>query len=304
MTHKKVLLYDQGYSININTDIDDLFYYFDYDERSANINMEFQHFHQFYEIHILIDEKATHIIEGHFYAIQQYDMVFLKPSSLHKTEYPQGTPKKRLIINFAMPKSIIGLEDSFNSLFSIFDDPIPIFRFSESCRQNILSLINDIFTISKNNSPLNSLTIHTKFIEFLCAIYNNKSENLFVPQKFSNSITHKIYLITSYIHINYTEDLSLEFISKKFFISSYYLSHQFKNVTGFTFTKYVQMTRVRNSQQLLLYTDTRITDISEKCGFNSFSQFNRVFNRFSGISPSQYRLNRNISNVDIIPRFE
>lgn len=289
MTYENVIIYEKGYSININTSLDELFYFFDYDERSANINMEFQHFHQFYEIHILLDEKAIHIIEGDFFAIQQYDIVFLKPSLLHKTEYPNGTPKKRLIINFSIPKNIVGLENSFNSLFSIFDEPIPIFRFSENYRQHIFSFINDIFAISKNNSPLNSIAIHTKFIEFLCAVYNNKNENLYVPQELSDSITHKIYTITSYIHSNYTQDLSLEFISKKFYISTYYLSHQFKNVTGFTFINYVQMTRIRNSQQLLLYTNMKITEIAEKCGFTSFSQFNRVFNRFAGISPSGFR---------------
>lgn len=67
MAHENIIIYEKGYSININNNLDELFYFFDYDERSANINMEFQHFHQFYEIHILLDEKAIHIIEGDFF---------------------------------------------------------------------------------------------------------------------------------------------------------------------------------------------------------------------------------------------
>ena len=300
MSHDQALLYEKAYSININTSMDDLFYFFDYDERAANKNMEFQHFHQFYEIHILLDTKATHIIEGDFYAIQQYDIVFLKPALLHKTEYPQGPPKKRLIINFSIPKNMTGLEDSLKTLFSIFDNSIPIFRFSENYRNHIFNFINDIFTISKDHSLINSLAIHCKFLEFLCAVYNKKNKNLYAPQELSDSITNKIYSITSYIHSNYTKKLSLEFISKFFFISPYYLSHQFKNITGFTLTNYVQMTRIRNSQQLLLYTTMKITDISEKCGFTSFSQFNRVFNKFNGLSPSQFRLKQQKS-TDILP---
>ena len=81
--------------------------------------------------------------------------------------------------------------------------------------------------------------------------------NTYVPQEFDDSITHKIYSITSYIHSNYAQELSLDYISKKFFISPYYLSHQFKSVTGFTLINYIQMTRVRNAQQLLLYTDMK-----------------------------------------------
>lgn len=103
MYYNAPLLYEQAYSITINNAEAPLYYFFDYDERSYNINMEFQHFHQFYEVHILLDGKASHIIEGDYYALQPYDIVFLRPALLHKTEYPVGAPRKRLIINFAIP---------------------------------------------------------------------------------------------------------------------------------------------------------------------------------------------------------
>ena len=45
-----------------------------------------------------------------------------------------------------------------------------------------------------------------------------------------------IYSVTSYIHAHYFEDLSLDTLAQKFYISSCYLSHQFKDVTGFTLT--------------------------------------------------------------------
>lgn len=290
MNYNHMLLYEQGYSIHLNTSNDRLFYYFDYDERSHNINMEFQHFHQFYEIHILLDQQASHIIEGNYYDIHPYDMVLLRPSLLHKTQYPEGAPNKRLVINFAIPQNIEGLEASYDSVFSIFDEPLPIFRFSENIRQHIFEPINKIFTLSRQHSSINSLMIHSKFIEFLGSIYNYKAENSYAQQEISNSITHKIYSITSYIHSHYAEELSLDLLSTQFFISPYYLSHQFKHVTGFTLTNYIQMTRIRNAQQLLIYSHMKITDIAERCGFTSFSQFNRVFNKFNGLSPSQFRI--------------
>ena len=69
MYYNAPLLYEQAYSITINNAEAPLYYFFDYDERSYNINMEFQHFHQFYEVHILLDGKASHIIEGDYYAL-------------------------------------------------------------------------------------------------------------------------------------------------------------------------------------------------------------------------------------------
>ena len=61
MYYNAPLLYEQAYSITINNAEAPLYYFFDYDERSYSINMEFQHFHQFYEVHILLDGKASHI---------------------------------------------------------------------------------------------------------------------------------------------------------------------------------------------------------------------------------------------------
>ena len=99
----------------------------------------------------------------------------------------------------------------------------------------------------------------------------------------------KIYDIASYIHAHYAEPLSLDLLAQQFYISSCYLSHQFKAITGFTLTEYIQMTKVRNVQSLLINTRIPITDAALSCGFTSFSQFNRVFQRYIGMSPSQYR---------------
>ena len=49
------------------------------------------------------------------------------------------------------------------------------------------------------------------------------------------------------------------------------------------------MTRVRNVQSLLVSTQMPITEVAAPCGFNSFSQFNRVFRKHTGLSPSQFR---------------
>lgn len=64
------LLYNQGYMISINDLDSPLFYLFDYDSRSFKINMSFQHFHQFHEIHILLSGRASHLIEGDYYTLQ------------------------------------------------------------------------------------------------------------------------------------------------------------------------------------------------------------------------------------------
>ena len=74
-----------------------------------------------------------------------------------------------------------------------------------------------------------------------------------------------------------------------FYISPSYLSREFKRVTHFNLTNYIQMTRIKNAQYRLSATDNKITDIASDCGFTSFSQFNRIFNKVTGKSPREYR---------------
>ncbi|MBP2113279.1 helix-turn-helix transcriptional regulator [Paenibacillus silagei] len=289
------LLYDQGYSIRINTPADPLFYYFDYDQRSHDINMEFQHDHDFYEIHILLDSSATHIIEGNVHALQQYDIVLLAPYRLHMTQYPAGPPHKRLIINFNLPRNIPGFETAYNAMLQPFSEEVPIYRFTGGPRSAVFEPLNAIFNCSRSASPLNPVLIHSLFQQFLCSLSQQNDKNAYVLEEIGNAMMQKIYSITAHIHSHYGSELSLDSISKEFYISPYYLSHQFRTVTGFTLTEYIQMTRVRKAQQLLLHTRHKISDIAGQCGFNSFSQFNRIFNKQSGMSPSAFRKAQGLS---------
>ncbi|AIQ44662.1 AraC family transcriptional regulator [Paenibacillus sp. FSL R7-0273] len=283
------LLYEQGFSVNINTPGDPLFYYFDYDERSHNINMEFQHDHDFYEIHILMDSRATHVIDGKIHALRQYDIVLLRPYLLHMTQYPVGPPHKRLIINFAMPANISGLENAYKSMLLPFAEEIPIYRLTGEPRSAVFDPLNAIFTLSHSSSPLNPVLVHTLFQQFLCTLSQQQDKNSYVLEEAGSANAQKIYSITAYIHSNYSSELSLDSISRAFFISPYYLSHQFRIVTGSTLTEYIQTTRVRKAQHLLVHTRHKISGIAEQCGFTSFSQFNRIFNKLSGMSPSAFR---------------
>lgn len=282
--------YEKECLIEINQSSHPLYYFFDYDERSFSINMQYQHLHPFYEINILLDDFADHIIEGTLFSMRKFDIACLRPNLLHKSEYPIGSPKKRLVIQFQIPTKGSGIQTELEQILSIFHTDIPIYRFTRNHQEKLFNILNDICHIAKVESPIKSLLIHSKFIEFLTTLYLYHNKNSYISET-EDIATNKIYSITTYIHSHFNEDLSLEALSKAFYMSTYYLSHQFKAVTGFTLTSYVQMTRIRNAQQMLLFTDKKITEIAQDCGFTSFSQFNRVFNKFYGSSPRDFKAN-------------
>ena len=289
MLIQNLALYEDKYYIRVNEENDALFYFFDYDVRSADINMQFQHFHTFYELCVLMCPTTTHFLEGKPYELQAFDIIGIPPNVLHRTQYPAGDPCKRLIIQFSLPKNAVGLSNEYEQLCGLFHQEVPIFRFEPELRKKVYRKLNDIFLLAEKTDPMRDLIIHLKFIEFLTLLYLNQDRNQYANQAEMTPMEKKIYSITSYIHAHYSEDLSLEFLAQKFYISSYYLSHQFKAITGFTLTEYIQMTRVRNMQSILINTRIPVTEAALICGFTSFSQFNRVFQKHIGMSPSQYR---------------
>ena len=103
------------------------------------------------------------------------------------------------------------------------------------------------------------------------------------------SSRYKISEILNYINDNYNKNLSLKETSEKFYLSYYYLSRLFKEVTGFTFVAYVNIIRVNKAKLLIDETDEKLEAISEIVGFGSQKQFVRVFKTLYGISPSKYR---------------
>ena len=85
------------------------------------------------------------------------------------------------------------------------------------------------------------------------------------------------------------EELSLSKVAKAVNISTNHLSEKFKQVTGVKFVDYIAQIRFEKARDLLLNSNLRISEIAFAVGFQSLSQFNRVFKKIARKSPSQYR---------------
>lgn len=97
-----------------------------------------------------------------------------------------------------------------------------------------------------------------------------------------------------YIGGHYTEDLSMNEVAAKFNFSPAYFSRLFKKETGHSFVSYLTLVRILRSIKLLRQTDQSIEQIGMEIGFNTPNYFSATFKKEIGLTPSQYRLTKEI----------
>jgi AraC-like DNA-binding protein len=106
-----------------------------------------------------------------------------------------------------------------------------------------------------------------------------------------------IWRARKFIEEHSREELSLTEVAKVVKMNANHLSENFKQVTGMNFVEYVARTRFKTACDLLRNPNLRISEIAFAAGFQSLSQFNRVFKSFSGKTPTEYRARRRDARV-------
>ncbi|WP_053373169.1 response regulator transcription factor [Paenibacillus sp. FJAT-27812] len=103
-------------------------------------------------------------------------------------------------------------------------------------------------------------------------------------------VTHsRIKEILFFIHNHFNQEMSIQSLSEKFFLSPTYLSQLFKKEVGENFVEYLSRQRIQYACKLLAETDMTVSQIGEKCGFNDYFYFTRIFKRLNSMTPTQYR---------------
>ena len=107
-----------------------------------------------------------------------------------------------------------------------------------------------------------------------------------------SSIRHleAIRKTVDYIRDHLAEDLTLESIARIAQLSPNYFSSLFRRITGQALWDYVTARRIEHAMQLLdLDNGQTVLDIAACCGFNNTANFNRMFRKYAGCTPSEYR---------------
>ena len=93
----------------------------------------------------------------------------------------------------------------------------------------------------------------------------------------------------AFIDRNFNRDLTLEEVSREVHVSPYYFSKLFKEQTGDNFINYLTLRRIETAKQLLSDGRLNVKSVCTEIGYNDPNYFSRLFKRFEGITPTEYR---------------
>ena len=108
--------------------------------------------------------------------------------------------------------------------------------------------------------------------------------------KQNTDVSSHIQNIFDYITINPGEKFSIADLAKRIGYTVYYFSHKFKAETGVSVTDFIKQVKLEKAKLLLSATDMSIQEISDELTFGSRSHFSSSFSKFTGMSPSEYRM--------------
>ncbi|HBE78732.1 MAG TPA: AraC family transcriptional regulator [Firmicutes bacterium] len=250
------------------------------------------HYHDAYEIYYLLEGERYYFIKDRTYHVQKGDLILIDINELHKTMDAPFPVHERILLNFKKKFLPLNLSEAAGeSLFTCFHQNINLLRLHREEQDFIKAILLKMVAEEKTSRPDSLLYLQILLTELLIFLSRQSAQKPAANFPFPNPTHQKISEIVGYLNDHYYQNLSLNMLSEHFFISKYYLSRTFKEVTGFTLVEYLNSVKTKEAQKLLNTTTLSITEISAKVGFESITHFGRVFKSITGSSPLQYRKN-------------
>ncbi len=229
-------------------------------------------------------------IEGKQYKIEDGDLILLKPSELYHCVVKDGTYHERLVLYFNR-NLLINFGNSGNNFFDPFYKRMDGFenKISKAIieKQKIDVNVLELLELIKKTNEADKIVSVCKVIEILAKLRTVISENL-SEGGLEIKESHLINNLIAYINQNFNRDISLDEISKEFYIDKFYISRLFKEQVGVTIWNYVIFRRLTAFNDLIC-ADTSIEDAYLRVGFQNYSNFFRLYKKHMNMTPSQFK---------------
>lgn len=249
------------------------------------------HHHNFYEVFFLIDGDVQYWVEGSLYHLSPGDIMLINPMTLHRPILNNDCKAYERIVLWINKDFLNVISPVEGELAHCFDDSKEdhsVFIQPDSLQYSLLvSRFSELVREYYGKEYAGEMCAYGIFIQLMAelnriASFAKKSDNH--PEQ-----STLVSSVLEYINKHYSEEISLDILSKKFYVSKYHLSHEFSSVVGISVYRYIVLKRLIIARQML-QQGISAGEVSTLCGFNDYTNFFRAFKAEYGINPRSFSL--------------
>ncbi len=246
------------------------------------------HWHKHYELIYVLEGQVQVIFEQQSLSLSQQDILFVAAYENHSIIQAKGA--KLMMIQF-LPDLV---DPSFRQFFEIkylipMMNPDKMVKLSSKDREFLKWMFDDILFNYDHTSIASTMAIRGSIIRLIAFLINDRHLNM---PKFANDKQQqvsKILSVLEFLQHHFPEELNEKKAAEIAGYNYSYFSDLFKKVIGQTFTEYTNYLRLSEAKNQLISSKQSITVISENVGYRNLSYFNRMFKKYTSMTPRQYR---------------
>jgi AraC-like DNA-binding protein len=257
------------------------------------------HVHDAYEITLILSDGVTVYANDESYTVPFGSLLIFNTMDSHRVEYNGNEIYRRFVLQFK-PEFLSKQTTLSPKLLRVFflrnfENP-NLLPLTENELSEVLEFYNRLRKIQgkvfmKNERMTFALA---EFLVYINELYFTKNDKK-LPTNYNEY--GAIYKAILYIQENYASDMTRKTLSTITGINERTLCDHFKNVTGMTTNQYILTYRLSVAKSLLL-GGMPTAEVSEKTGFDNYSNFSRTFKTHVGLSPKKFAM-RYASTVNV-----
>lgn len=223
--------------------------------------------------------KATVIIDNESYILEPGIGLHVGPHSKLRVSHDPNEPWQYGTLKYRINQD------------SVEQHPIYMQHFSIKVGQHkpFASYIHELADRYMSAHPLTSIHAKVIFYQLIESMLSSIQKNM-TSQK-----SELMLQAVQYMHLSYKEPLSVTQISKHIGVERRRFAYLFERYTGMTPNHYLTTFRMKRSRELLRIDQYTVAEVAELVGYHDSFYFSRVFKKYNGLSPSDYRKQLNIS---------
>lgn len=248
------------------------------------------HYHDFDKILVFFKGNITYTIEGKAYSLIPEDVILVPQGDSHKVESSNPSVYERLVI-YLSPQYLTNIEENGITLRDCFlrvkERYSNVVRIKEKGESRLFVLARQMRQTVRQTEKgdFDTLYQRTLLLQFLITL-NREISDESIHFVNTNRCNKKMVEIIQYINNHLTEEINIDSLSEKFYISKYHMMRQFKSETGYTIGNYINQKRLLYARELLKQGES-VTKVYLDSGFKEHSTFVRAYKQMFHEVPSK-----------------